>query len=145
MPSWHRDAHLWNHIRTRLVLKRQLLGWSQYVLAARLGTTQGVVSNLENGYTTPRIHTLEVWSTILGMDFIMDIADTEESYEPPIGGQHCDGEHQDGPLVDPDGDRREVLRTVDGRTGPFLRPGSDGAGSLGVPGEDTPGQAQDVA
>jgi ribosome-binding protein aMBF1 (putative translation factor) len=49
-----------------LAARRQKLGLSQTVVAARMGTSQSAVARLESGEVDPRISTVERYALVLG-------------------------------------------------------------------------------
>jgi transcriptional regulator with XRE-family HTH domain len=58
------DAML-DQIRSNLVIRRHLLGLTQYELADRMGTTQGQVHALEKGRPGIKLTTYDRWAAAL--------------------------------------------------------------------------------
>lgn len=62
------DLDLIGDVRARLVTRRRALGLSQRAVAARMGTTQSAVSDLEHGVNpNPSVDTLHRWAQALGV------------------------------------------------------------------------------
>ncbi len=64
--------------------RRQELGLSQTVVAARMGTSQSALARLESGESDPRISTLERYALALGEDLV--VAGSRASSDEPKGG-----------------------------------------------------------
>ncbi len=63
-------------LRTRRLLRelatrRQALGLSQTIVAARMGTSQSALARLEGGETDPRISTVERYALAIGHDLAL--------------------------------------------------------------------------
>ena len=63
----------------RLVRRRQDLGLSQTVVAARMGTSQSAVARLESGGLDARLSTLERYAAALGYTVNWQVRPSEES------------------------------------------------------------------
>lgn len=65
-------------VNRRLVERREALGLTQRQLAARMGTQQSAVSDLENGRYEPYISTLTRWAAALGLQVRVRIEDPRD-------------------------------------------------------------------
>jgi transcriptional regulator with XRE-family HTH domain len=70
-------------VSARLSARRQALGLSQTVVAARMGTSQSAVARLESGATDVRLSTLHRYAEALGETLTVDLQAVDDSEGAP--------------------------------------------------------------
>jgi predicted transcriptional regulator len=80
-PGFDALAHDTGAVIDALVRRRNELGLSQTVVAARMGTSQSAVARLEAGRSDPRMSTLERYAAALDTSVAYAVA--SRTTEPP--------------------------------------------------------------
>jgi transcriptional regulator with XRE-family HTH domain len=81
-PGFDAMARRRTELLRRLAARREELGLSQSVVAARMRTSQSAVARLESGTVDARLSTLERYAAALGQELEVEVRDRGDRGEP---------------------------------------------------------------